>query len=160
MDEEKKKDNKTRKVSIITVFLWLLLIVTMSVITIGSIYKQNAIEDTIDKVTIKLDISQLDEEFLNEYSLMFEQDDSIMAGKTNSNEYIYLKFIQKENKIYTYELEKVPTEDIKLYMKYFDYYENENLLQSEIRYGEFVYYKEIKIEDLQSEYLFEVRGKK
>ena len=62
MDEEKKKDNKKRKVSIITVFLWLLLIVTMSVITIGSIYKQNAIEDTIDKVTIKLDISQLDEE--------------------------------------------------------------------------------------------------
>ncbi len=157
--EEQGKIKKKRKISIITVFLWLFLIVTMSVITIGSIRKQNAIENSIDKVIIKLDMSQIDDEILEVYTPGIERDNFII-GLTNSLEQKNVNFLEKENKVYTYELEEIPTEDIKLSMAYFDYYENGDLLQSEIQYRGFEYYKEIKVEELQSEYLFEVRGEK
>ena len=152
--EEQGKIKKKRKISLITVFLWLFLIVIMSIITIGSIRNQNAIENSVDKVTIKLDMSQIDDEILEVYASKIENSKFIEIKNPK------VKFLGKEDKIYVYELEKVPTEDIKLYMMYFDYYENGNLLQSEIRYGEFAYYKEIKVEELQPEYLFEVRGEK
>ena len=171
MDEEKKKNNKKQKVSIITVFLWMLLIVTMSVITIGSIYKQNAVEDLVDKVTIKLDMSEIDDEIFDIYiakilSLAEEPDNTISESdillicETESGNREEIKFVGKENKIYTYELESIPTENIKLRMSFFDYYENENLLEHE--YNEFGVgcYKEIKLEDLKSEYIFKARGEK
>ncbi len=159
MVEEKKKNNKKRKISIITVFLWLLLIVTMSVITIGSIRRQNAVENPVDKVTIKLDMSEIDEEILSAYSSMIESKQFILS-RTNSNESIPINFIQKENKVYTYELETVPTKDIELYMSYFDFYEDGKLLENKIRDMFLSSYKEIKVEDLQSEYIFKVRGEK
>ena len=51
--KEKKKKHK-RKVSIFTVFLWLFLIITMSVITIGSLTEKNAIEVTDNNWNIQL----------------------------------------------------------------------------------------------------------
>ena len=157
--EEEKKSRKKRKTSIITVFLWLFLIITMSVITIGSIRNQNAIENSIDKVTIKLDMSQIDDEILEAYALEIESN-YFIGGYTESYKNIFPQFIQKENKVYTYELKEVPTENFILLMAYFDYYENGNLLQSEIQNSKFAYYKEVKVEELQSEYIFEARGEK
>lgn len=160
--EEEKKSRKKRKISIITVFLWLFLIVTMSVITIGSIRKQNAIENSIDKVTIKLDMSQIDDEVLEAFSSMnFIEDENVLEDGGESK----IELIGVENKIYTYELEEIPTEDFMLYFSIFDYYENGELLESKIigdnnNGRSVVYYKEVKVEELKSEYVFEARGEK
>ena len=160
--EEEKKSRKKRKISIITVFLWLFLIVTMSVITIGSIRKQNAIENSIDKVTIKLDMSQIDDEVLEAFSsINFIEDENVLEDGGESK----IELIGVENKIYTYELEEIPTEDFMLYFSIFDYYENGELLESKIigdnnNGRSAVYYKEVKVEELKSEYVFEARGEK
>ena len=151
---EEKKSRKKRKISIITVFLWLLLIVAMSVITIGSIQRQNAVEDSVDKVTIKLDMSEIDDEILSAYSDVIESD--YFLGQIIGDTMDDVKFIEKNDKIYTYELKELPAEDFQLYLPTFDYYENGVLLDNEM----FYYYKEIKIEELKAEYIFETRGEK
>ncbi len=157
---EENKFKKKRKLSIITVFLWLFLVVIMSVITIGGIRKQNAVESTVDKVTIKLDMSQLDEEILNVYIPKIDVE-RLVTCETESGVEQKLKYVGNENNIYIYELEEISTEDFKISMVgMFDYYENEILLETESQNLQIIYYKKVKVEDLQSEYVFEVRGEK
>ncbi len=152
--EEEKKSRKKRKVSIITVFLWLFLIVTMSVITIGSIRKQNAVENLESPIRINLDFSLIDQEFLDLFDEKIIEDEEfynyIFAYEESDTE-IHLTLKEKNNNIYVYEMDEMPTENFGIYLSYFDYYEDGNLL-------EFGYYKEIKIEDLKSEYTFQAQG--
>ena len=147
---QKKQKTIKRKVSIITVFLWLFLITTMSSVVIGSVQNQNAIGDPVDKVTIELFFGPIHSDYLS----MIEDKTSWIFGRTNSNEDIPIKFIEENNGTYSYELETVPTEDFKLYMLYFDYNESGVPLESEIIDGMVAYYKEIKIDELESKYCF------
>ncbi len=116
--EEKKKPK--RKVSIFTIFLWLLLVIVMSIVVITGIYKQNAYEYEIDenltgvKVTFNEETSLNLEEFLdtNYLEIYYEKDGTMyclnryyndeLAGETiiipSTDFYIYT-YVVKEEKV-------------------------------------------------------------
>ena len=99
---------KKRSTSVITVFLWLLLIVTMSTILIGSVFQENKLE--YDRtITIKIDYTDL----INSENIPDEDIDdylySLMDYIFATNNHVYngeydLGYIEREGNIVTYEL--------------------------------------------------------
>ena len=95
-----KKENK-RKTSIFTVFLWLLLIVVMTVITVNGIVTQNAVEDS-DVLRIRIKVEGLETEEVKEAY----QNLKIQAVKS-STVYTTFNFIEQDNEgYYIYEASK------------------------------------------------------
>ena len=100
---------KKRSTSIITIFLWLLLIAIMSTILIGSIFQENKLE--YDRtITIKVDFTEL----IESGSIPDEYIDSWIASFRSSiyatNDHIYtgeygFRDIGREGNIVTYEID-------------------------------------------------------
>ena len=102
MEEQgKEKQKKKRKVSFFTVFLWLLLIVVMTVITINGIVTQNAVEDS-DVLRIRVKVEGLETEEIKEAY----QNLNIQAVQS-STVYATFNFIEQDNEgYYIYEASK------------------------------------------------------
>lgn len=109
-----EKSEKKRNTSIITIFLWLLLIVVMSTIMIGSIFKTNFLEyDTT--ITLKIDVANI----LNDDSILEEDkidiiedlryDINITETYECSSVYDYIevnkRYLGLEGNIATYEID-------------------------------------------------------
>ncbi len=88
--EEKKEESKKnkRKVSIFTVFLWLLLVIVMSVIFVMEVTKQNAYEYVVD-------------ENLTGVQVTFNEETSFINEEFKLYDYVYIEiYYEKDGKTY------------------------------------------------------------
>ena len=100
---------KKRSTSIITVFLWLLLIAIMSTILIGSIFQENKLE--YDRtITIKVDFTELiesgsiPEEYIDDWLASFRSSIYVTNDHIYTGEYGF-RDIGREGNIVTYEID-------------------------------------------------------
>ncbi len=143
---------KKRSTSIITVFLWLLLIAIMSTILIGSIFQENKLK--YDRtITIKVDFTELiesgsiPEEYIDDELASFSN--SIYVTNNHINNWAYkVGYIGREGNIFTYKVDFNSSEanymEFSLGSEPYDVLENGNLLEIYIdEYGDSNYIKEI-----------------
>ena len=143
---------KKRSTSIITIFLWLLLIAIMSTILIGSIFQENKLE--YDRtITIKVDFTELiesgsiPEEYIDDWLASFRSSIYVTNDHIYTGEYGF-RDIGREGNIVTYEIDFNNSEvnyiEMGLENMPYDILEDETVLEAYIdEYGEPYYIREI-----------------
>ncbi len=152
---------KKRSTSVITVFLWLLLIVTMSTILIGSIFQENKLE--YDRsITVKIDFTDL----LNSGTIPDEEIDSklsdfIWCSDNHSYWSNGLKqYIGREGNIATYKIDFFVSEanyiEFNLYKEPYNILENGTLVETYLDWSGNIRYTQ-KIKEDQEIYEFKLQ---
>ncbi len=168
------ENKEKRKISMFTIFLWLALIVTMSVVVISGISKSNALEDESVKdsgitgvKTIKLDLTEIIENvgiteqteidaFLEEYSEKIKVSNENNSTSIVNADVTYVG--SEQNFIGIYEINIVnEAKYIRIESNEYEILNNNELLELYCNYGKGYYFE--KLSESIGEYNFIARKK-